>query len=158
MADFVLAEGLKAASLRALAGAAGVSDRMLLYYFRDKDEALAATLGAIAGRMQAMMDTQAPGERLPVAELRALLLDSLFTPAAWPFMCVWLEIAALSARGDRPMREVGNAIGRGFLAWGEARIEGADPAGDAHRLLVEIEGLVLLTSLGLGEPPLSDRG
>ena len=40
MADYVLSEGLGAATLRPLAAAAGTSDRMLLYYFADKDELL----------------------------------------------------------------------------------------------------------------------
>ena len=48
MADHVLAEGLAAATLRPLAAAAGTSDRMLLYYFADKDELLTATLARIS--------------------------------------------------------------------------------------------------------------
>ena len=40
MADHVLSEGLAAGTLRPLAAAAGTSDRMLLYYFADKDELL----------------------------------------------------------------------------------------------------------------------
>ncbi|MFY8208820.1 MAG: TetR/AcrR family transcriptional regulator, partial [Caulobacter sp.] len=35
LADHLLATGLSQASLRQLAAAAGVSDRMLLYYFAD---------------------------------------------------------------------------------------------------------------------------
>jgi AcrR family transcriptional regulator len=35
LTDYVLAEGLSAASLRPLAKAAGTSDRLLLYYFND---------------------------------------------------------------------------------------------------------------------------
>ena len=37
LADHVLADGLLHASLRPLAKAVGTSDRMLLYYFKDKD-------------------------------------------------------------------------------------------------------------------------
>lgn len=151
MADFVLAEGLGAASLRPLARAAGVSDRMLLYYFADKADAVTATLQLIAERMQAMMAAGAPAERLPAPVLKAALLEQLFAPAFWPYMAIWLEIAALSARGDPLFRQVGEAIGRGFLAWGEAHLAGDDPAADAAALLVDLEGRVLLTSLGLGD-------
>ena len=48
LADHMLAIGIGASSLRTLAKAAGTSDRMLLYYFRDKDELVAATLERIA--------------------------------------------------------------------------------------------------------------
>jgi AcrR family transcriptional regulator len=41
LADYVLAHGLTASSLRPLARAAGTSDRMLLYYFADKDAVMA---------------------------------------------------------------------------------------------------------------------
>jgi AcrR family transcriptional regulator len=151
MADFVLAQGLGAASLRPLAEAAGVSDRMLLYYFTDKADAVTATLQLIAARMQAMMEASAPAERLPAPVLKAALIEQLFAPAFWPYMSVWLEIAALSARGDPLYSEVGEAIGRGFLAWGEAHIAGDDPATEAATLLVELEGRVLLTALGLAD-------
>ena len=53
LADHVLAHGLVSASLRPLAKAAGTSDRMLLYYFADKSELLAATLQRIAERSPA---------------------------------------------------------------------------------------------------------
>jgi AcrR family transcriptional regulator len=151
MADFVLAEGLGAASLRPLAEAAGVSDRMLLYYFTDKADAVTATLQLIALRMQTMMEANAPAERLPAPVLKAALLDQLFAPAFWPYMSVWLEIAALAARGEPLYRQVGEAIGRGFLAWGEAHLAGDDPATDAATLLVDLEGRVLLTALGLAD-------
>jgi hypothetical protein len=66
-------------------------------------------------------------------------------------MSVWLEIAALAARGEPLYRQVGEAIGRGFLAWGEAHLAGDDPATDAATLLVDLEGRVLLTALGLAD-------
>lgn len=151
MADFVLAQGLGAASLRPLAQAAGVSDRMLLYYFADKADALEATLQSIAVRMTAMMDAGAPPRPLPYPVLKAALIERLFAAEAWPYMCVWLEIASLAARGDPLYRRVGKAIGQGFLGWGEAHLSGEDPGADAATLLVELEGRVLLTSLGLAE-------
>src|SRR5215468_1320485 len=60
MAEYVLSEGLGAATLRPLAAAAGTSDRMLLYYFADKDELLAATLDRIAARMIVQLNRAIP--------------------------------------------------------------------------------------------------
>ena len=68
LADHMLAHGLIGSSLRPLAKAAGTSDRMLLYYFRDKEELLAATSQLIAARMTMMLAArQAPD--LPIREI-----------------------------------------------------------------------------------------
>src|SRR5271154_452143 len=76
MADHVLSEGLAAATLRPLAAAAGTSDRMLLYYFADKDELLTATLARIATRMTAQLD-----HAIPIGPLRSfpVLLEEVWT-------------------------------------------------------------------------------
>ena len=55
MADHLLAHGLAGSPLRALAAAAGTSDRMLLYYFSDRDDLLAALLRHVAQRMTDML-------------------------------------------------------------------------------------------------------
>ena len=51
MCDHVLVNGLASATLRPLAAAADTSDRMLLYYFDDKDDVMTAVLEHIAARM-----------------------------------------------------------------------------------------------------------
>ncbi|WP_310496255.1 TetR/AcrR family transcriptional regulator [Sandarakinorhabdus sp.] len=152
LAGHVLAHGIAASSLRPLAEAAGLSDRMLLYYFKDKAEVMAAALGRVAERLTALMAQKAQARTLPPAALRDALLPMLLSDALWPYMCVWLELAALSARGDPLYRGIGEAIGRGFLAWGRAHLD--SPAerldADAHALLTEIEGTLLLRALGIG--------
>jgi AcrR family transcriptional regulator len=138
LADHVLAHGLVSASLRQLAKAAGTSDRMLLYYFADKSELLAATLQRIAERMTEAMAAKVSPEPLPLDLLRKRLAGMLFEDRFWPYMCVWIA----------------QAIGQGFLAWGEAQLAAdSDEARsrDAARLLVSIEGMVLVRAIGLSE-------
>ncbi len=154
LADHVLAHGFTSASLRPLAKAAGISDRMLLYYFKDKAEVIAAILECIAARMTAAMSAATGSKRLPLNELRQRLSAILFAEALWPYMCVWLEIIGLTARGDPLFRGIGEAIGRGFLAWGAAQLASASPAAaetEAAQLLVSLEGMMVLTSIGLGD-------
>jgi AcrR family transcriptional regulator len=98
LADHVLAHGLSASSLRPLAKAAGVSDRMLLYYFKDKAEVMAASLALIAQRLTVILDAAA-GAPVPLAALRARLAPVLLADALWPYMRLWLEMAALAAQG-----------------------------------------------------------
>lgn len=150
MADHVLAHGLAASGLRALAAAAGTSDRMLLYYFASKEEILGEVLGEIAARLLQALDAAVPEPGpLTGADLLARLVAALDAPSLAPFMAVWLELAAASARGVEPHRSIGGAIADGFLAWIAARIEGSDPAA-AAKLLVTVEGCALLAALGRG--------
>lgn len=152
LADYVLAEGLAAASLRPLAGAAGLSDRMLLYYFKDKQEVIAAVLERIAARLTSLLNAAVHPEPLPFEELRRRLPRLVLADALWPYLRLWLEIAALAARNDPVFRAVGEQIARGFLLWAEGQLDSATPAErrtDAVRLMIQIEGMALLKSVGL---------
>lgn len=151
MADHLLREGLAGASLRPLAAAAGASDRMLLYYFADKDEILAATLERIALRLAALLDEIVPpGTLLGFSALLNKLWAAARSPALQPFMRLWLELAGSAARGNQPHRAVSGSIADGFLSWMESRLSVAETerARSAAMLLVIIEGLVLLDAIG----------
>jgi AcrR family transcriptional regulator len=153
LADHVLAHGLVAASLRPLAKAAGTSDRMLLYYFSDKSEIIAATLQRIAERMVISLSARTAAQPLPLGELIAHLSTVVLDEQFWPYMCVWLELASRAGRGDPLYAPIAMQIGSGFLAWGEAQLSSPDPASrarDAARLLVTIEGMVLVKAIGMG--------
>ncbi|NCU12087.1 MAG: TetR/AcrR family transcriptional regulator, partial [Sphingomonadaceae bacterium] len=65
LAAHLLETGLSRTSLRQLAAAAGVSDRMLLYYFADKAEVLSAVLARVAGEL-AMRLTKAIPDGAPL--------------------------------------------------------------------------------------------
>lgn len=151
---FVLAEGLSASSLRPLAKAAGTSDRMLLYYFKDKSEIITAVLEHISAQLVEMIADRTTTELMPVDALRRKLAGIVFEDALWPYMRIWLEVAARAAMGDPFYRAVGEQIGRGFLEWGKAQLQSDGDAQreiDAARLLVSIEGMLFLKSIGLDD-------
>ena len=151
---YVLAQGLSASSLRPLAKAAGTSDRMLLYYFKDKAEIITAVLEQISAQLVEMVGTHAAAEPLPVDALRRKLAGIVFEDALWPYMRIWLDVAARAAMGDPFYRAVGEHIGRGFLEWGKAQLQSDSAAQrdiDAARLLVSIEGMLFLKSIGLDD-------
>jgi len=152
MADHVLAKGLAAATLRPLAAAAGASDRMLLYYFADKDDLLTATLARIAARMTAQLDGAIPdGPRRPFAVLLEQVWAAMASKSLQPFMPLWLELASGAARGLQPHRDVAGEIADGFLAWVAIRLqpeEGREPL--APLFLAAIEGMYLLEAIGRG--------
>ena len=153
LADHVLAHGLADASLRRLAVAAQASDRMLLYYFPDKAAIIAAVLARVAERLTVVLDAHTGSVLLPFHTLLATLQALLSSDAVWPYLQLFLEVAALAGRGDPVARDVGEQLGRNFLAWGAAQLDSkADRrAHEAAQLLVMVEGMMVLKSLGLAD-------
>ncbi len=153
LADHMLARGLSASSLRPLAKAARTSDRMLLYYFVDKDELVGATLEVVAARLTMLLAART-GPPLPYDQLLPHLAEMLLDDALWPYMRLWLELASMAASGGPLAKRVGGQLGRAFLAWDMALLDCPDDASrmaQAAKLLVTIEGLVLLKSIGLDD-------
>ena len=154
MADHLLRDGLSNSSLRVLAAAAGTSDRMLLYYFADKDELLAATLGYIAERFARLLDEAGAGAGAqPFPALLALLWAAVRGAALQPYVRLWLELAAGAARGEEPHRVVAGEIADRFLTWAAERLQvtrETDRAPMAALLLATVDGFALLDAVGRG--------
>lgn len=152
MADHILSVGLRGASLRPLAAAAGTTNRMLLYYFADKDELLEATLRQIADRLMRLLDGSV-GEPVPFEVLLPGVWAAVRSPEMKPYTQLWLELAAMSARDEEPFRAIAGQIFDGFLAWAAARLKVEDESDrprQAALLLGTVEGLVLLDAVGRG--------
>ena len=149
MADHLLLHGLAGSPLRALAASAGTSDRMLLYYFADRDELLTALLEHVAVRLAHLLSVghreKQPYEDL-LAELWSLARQQVFRP----FMLLFLELAAAAGRGEEPHRTAASKIASGFIGWIEQRLTGneADGRRQAALLLATLDGLFLLHSAG----------
>ncbi|PAX07070.1 TetR family transcriptional regulator [Sphingomonas lenta] len=152
MADHLLEHGMAAASLRPLATAVGTSDRMLLYYFASKDELVAATLERVAGRLTVILDRAIPtGTRLPPPELLLAIWSAVGSVELRPYMRLWLELAAASARGREPQRAIAAAITDGFVRWTGDHLF-VDRRADRERacasLLATVEGALFLDAIG----------
>jgi AcrR family transcriptional regulator len=157
IADHLLDHGLPGASLRPMAAAAGTSDRMLLYYFPDREAVLTAALERIAADMAAGLESAIGPEPRAFSALLRELRAATRVPAFARYMQLWLEVASRAARGEPPYPAVGEAIGRGFLDWAAARLQverGEDPQARATLLLAILDGLALMDSVGL--TPLAD--
>lgn len=152
IADHFLAEGLAETSLRPLAKAVGTSDRMLLYYFTDKAEIIGATLDRISARLVAELASIGSAGPVSPDALRIALIERLFAQEFWPFLRLFLQIAAHAAQGDPVYRTVGERIGRGFLAWGASQIDLPDAEAReraAATIMIEVEGRLFLQSIGM---------
>jgi AcrR family transcriptional regulator len=152
MADHVLSEGLAGATLRPLAAAAGTSDRMLLYYFADRDELLTAVLEKIATRLLGELENAIPIEPpRPFVVLVEQVWAALGSERLKPYMNIWLDLASGAAREVQPYRDVAGAIADGYLAWVARRLQPQDdsaPPLSAALVLAAIQGMYLLTAIG----------
>lgn len=151
LADYVLAEGLEATSLRPMAKAVATSDRMILYYFKDKDAVISAVLGHLIARFKAVLAAaQAPASE-PYAVLRERLHKAVLGEALWPYLRLSLQVAARAGQGDPLFAPHGTALTEVFHAWIAAQLDaqGGDHSVETAQLLLEIQGVVMLRAVGM---------
>lgn len=145
--------GLSNTSLRQLADAAGVSDRMLLYYFKNKSEILTEVLMHISAELAKHLDAAIPEtEKLSPSKLLEIGAKLTSSPELQPYMHVSIEIAAAAGRGEEPYASVAKQMINGFLSWTEARLNTEDEVKrkvQAAMILAVVDGLSIL-SLGIG--------
>ena len=150
MADHVLAYGLQSASLRPLAAAAGTSDRMLLHYFTDKEELLAATLTLVAKRLIAVLES-ARAAPMPFHSLLPHLSSMMKDEGLQGYLRLWLELVTFAAREKEPFRSIARDISSTFLDWIAStltveREEDREPM--AALTLAIVEGFIIFDALG----------
>ncbi len=159
LAAHLLETGLSRTSLRQLAEAAGVSDRMLLYYFADKAEVLSAVMARVAGELALRLAEAVPEGRLlkPAALVRR---TAQFTtgPEMRRFMRLWVEVVAAAAKGEAPFTAIATEVMAGFRRWVDARLDlpaGADREATTAAIIAMIDGLALVDTCA--EPDLAPR-
>jgi len=156
ISSYVLENGLGQTGVRQLASVAGISDRMLLYYFDSKDELIAAVLERIASELAVLLTGEGESDRLLApADLLAETLALTQSPEVQPYMRVSIELAAFAARGEEPYRTVSAAILEGFLAWVEGRLDIEDATRRreiAAMMLVMVDGIALMNAWTEGGP------
>ena len=148
LAAHLLATGLSQTSLRQLARAAGVSDRMLLYYFNDKAEALEGALWKIAGDLTGLLEASLPtGVKLAPEALLKETTGLVTDERTKPFFRLWTELVAAAARAEAPFKIIVANVAEGFLGGIDSRLDVQND--DARRataamILAMIDGLALL--------------
>lgn len=147
LAEPLLATGLSQTSLRQLARAAGVSDRMLLYYFPDKSAVISAAIERVAGSLASALAELVPeGETLPAPKLLSRLATMTMREDMRPVFRVWVEIVA-AARREEPYTTIAASIIAVFRDWVATRLdqpEGAERDAIAMAILAFVDGLALI--------------
>jgi len=143
----MLGTGLSETSLRQLAGAADISDRMLLYYFKNKNEVLTTAMQRIAMQLLIQIGGSVPAdETYSVSEFLTLAADMTRSPEMVPFMRLFIESIAAAARKEAPFDTISGQLIEGFLGWIEGRLsdDTPDKRAAAAMILAFIDGLALL--------------
>lgn len=151
LSSHLLEHGLAQTSLRQLATAAEVSDRMLLYYFADKAEVLTTTLSSVAQGLVTALDAALPDERVAPEVLLTRALALMRSPIMLPSVRLWLEIVIAAARKQAPFPQLAASIMEGFLGWLEQRLDIADDqqrAETAAHILATVDGIALFDLVG----------
>jgi AcrR family transcriptional regulator len=139
-------EGIRGASLDAIAAKAGVTKRTIYYHFPSKDHLIAAYLTARDGptfdRQAAWLDEtkgDLPGQVLGLFEN---LARAMITPR-WKG-CGFIRAAAeLAGAPGHPALKIGSAHKKRFEAWLEGRIAAtglSEPALRARQVMILLDG------------------
>lgn len=147
LSQHLLTTGLSQVSLRQLAAAAGVSDRMLLYYFPDKTAVLAAALGTVAEGLAEGLAQAIPADKaLRPGDLIVQVARMTTDTGMRPMMRLWVQVVAAAAKGEAPYVEISARIVAGFQQWIESRLDvpQAQRKDLALAILALVDGLALV--------------
>ena len=147
VADHLVTQGFENSGIRALTASAGISDRMLMYYFETKEDLIAQALLLLAEGMAQSLDELVPQGKASAAQIiAALTLSAGQNQAQRRVLMLWFEIVGLAVRGGAPYKTAAQQILTNYEQW----IAGKLPANQSHRareILAQIEGQLLLQLL-----------
>ena len=147
VAQHLVARGFEDSGVRALAASAGISDRMLMYYFETKEELISQALLLLAEGMTASLDEYVPQRRASAAQIVAALTDrENQSEVHKSVLMLWFEIVGLAIRGGDPYRATANRILKGYEAWIASKLS-PDQRHRAREILARIEGQIMLDLL-----------
>ncbi len=136
IAALLLARGLAEIPLRELARELDTSDRMLLYYFKDKADLVTAALAELAAGLRQALQSALPSGRIAPARLLAQVTATLGSRPFKPYMKVWADLVAHGTRDEQPYRTFMSASAAGWLERIEARLD--LPEGSARRRVAAV--------------------
>lgn len=149
LADLFLNQGLKNTGLRYLAKEAGTSDRMLLHYFKDKEELMTEVLLKISENFIQYLNSL-PLEKTSIQELMKSFIIFLNDSTIKLYSGLWLELAALASHNEQPFLQVSQKAMADFLKWVDSKIALDDEILRetlSSFLIVMTEGFTFLNSL-----------
>lgn len=139
--------GLAALTYGAVARRLGTSDRMVVYYFRNKTELSTAVLGELGRKLKDAVASTMDERPVTFEVLLARTWPVLATPAGDRIFALFFQVVGLASDGSEPYRSAVRALVMEWADWLEPRI--VAPAGCTRRAaalaaIARIDGLLLL--------------
>jgi AcrR family transcriptional regulator len=146
VAGHLVREGFTNSGIRALADSAGLSDRMLMYYFGTKEALIADALMVLARNMSAGLDALLPRRPVAASTIVEVMVKSASHKDQKAVLRFWFEIIGLAVRGQEPYRSTVRGILDNWEAWIGDRLR-AGQRDQAASVLAQIEGALMLALL-----------
>ena len=147
IAAHLMREGFANSGIRALASRAGMSDRMLMYYFETKDELITEALEFLTQSMAVTLGELLPERQTPAADIVKAAVLAAQGAELQASLRLWFEIVGLAVRGAEPYATTVNRILEDWEEWIRCRPR-PDQQHRAPELLAQIEGRLMLELLG----------
>ncbi len=155
LAGHVLEAGLGDIGLRKLARVAGTSDRMLLYYFANKEELVAEVLREIAIGLEQSLDPFVGSDPLPPAQVLEIMWSTLKGSAFESHLRLWLDLSSRAARSDALLADIVADVRDGWIAWISSLIDAPPSRKEtiAALMMAAVDGQLVLypTELARGD-------
>ncbi|GAB4194346.1 MAG: TetR/AcrR family transcriptional regulator [Wenzhouxiangellaceae bacterium] len=153
LADYFLHNGLGDSGLRRLAEVTDTSDRMLLYYFTNKDELVAAVLMQISTDLARQLDSSFPSHPLKPGVALELLWQMTKSGALTNQLRLWLEMSGAANRDHPLYSPIVKQISSDWIAWLSELLECPESQGSAIAVLIlsTIDGQVIMFPNDLGQ-------
>lgn len=146
LATHFLEAGLGDTGVRRLAAVAGTSDRMLLYYFENKEEILAAVLGEIGGGFTNVLDAVFGTEPLRPTDAVNKIWEMVRDEGAAGQLRLWLDLSSRASRGDPFFGVIVEQMAEGWVVWlsGMLAVPDSEKRPLAVLIMSAIDGQVVL--------------
>ena len=143
LAVYFIENGLSDIGIRALADAAGTSDRMLIYYFGSKDKLIAYVLEIVIADFTRTLDSLVGNQELAADQLMQRLVSKMNAKAMRPALTLWFEIIGLALRGEQPYKAIAQKMMFAWEAWIAQALITEDKA-RAAELFAQLEGSIMI--------------
>ncbi len=153
IADYILKNGIKNASLRNIAYAISISNRMLLHYFKDKEEMMTEALTHITKNFLSIIEN-VKLEKMSLSSLIPYLYHILKATGINLYIQLFLELISFSAEQNEPYSSIAGKIGEIFYNWIENSIIINNDENKEEKIsftFAIIEGIVILNALHYDE-------
>ncbi len=139
----LLTHGFANSGLRALAKSAGISDRMVMYYFATKDDLITEALLLMAEGMATSLAQLVPQKRASATEIVQAITQAGHSAEVVPVLRLWFEIVGRAVAGHEPYKATAALILQNWETWLADKL-GPKQAHRAGELLAQIEGQIMV--------------